>query len=50
MQKITIKIKAPKVRNALAHSVLDPKSIFRPKAEKDKTKYSRKVKHKKLDK
>lgn len=49
MTKITVKIQAPKARNVLALSVLDPKSIFRPKAERDRTKYSRKTKHKKGD-
>lgn len=49
MSKITIKIQAPKARNLLAQSVLDPKSIFRPRAERDRSKYSRKVKHKKGD-
>jgi hypothetical protein len=43
--KIVIKLKAPKARNALALAVLDPKSVFRPKAERDRTKYSRKAKH-----
>lgn len=47
MSKITIKLKTPKARNALAHAVLDPQSIFRPKSERDRSKYSRKVKHKK---
>lgn len=47
MQTITIKLKTPKARNALALAVLDPQSAFRPKAERDRTKYSRKMKHKK---
>lgn len=47
MSKIVIKLQAPKARNAMALAVLDPKSIFRPKSERDKTKYNRKVKHKK---
>lgn len=49
MEKITIKIQAPKARNVLALSVLDPKSIFRPKTVRDRTKYNRKTKHKKGD-
>lgn len=47
MAKITIKLKTPKARNTLALAVLDPKSIFRPRSERDKTKYNRKVKHRK---
>lgn len=49
MAKITIKLKTPKARNALALAVLDPKSAFRPKSERDRTKYTRKVKHRKGD-
>jgi hypothetical protein len=47
MAKIVIKIKTPKARNALALAVLAPQSAFRPKSERDRTKYSRKMKHKK---
>ena len=35
----------PKTRNWLAKAVRDPQGLFRPKTEKDRTKYSRKVKH-----
>ena len=49
MAKITIKLKTPKARNALALAVLDPKGAFRPKSERDRTKYTRKVKHRKGD-
>jgi hypothetical protein len=40
--------KQPKiqVRNKLARAVRDPQGMFRPKAERDRTKYSRKTKHK----
>lgn len=47
MSKITIKLKTPKARNALALAVLAPQSAFRPKTERDRTKYTRKTKHKK---
>jgi hypothetical protein len=47
MSKITIKIQAPKARNLMALAVLDPKSVFRPRSERDRTKYNRKVKHRK---
>ena len=47
MDKITIKLKAPKARNKVARAVLDPQGAFRPKAERDRTKYNRKQKHKK---
>lgn len=47
MSRITIKVKVPKARNALALAVLAPQSAFRPKSERDRTKYSRKMKHKK---
>lgn len=49
MSKIVIKLKTPKARSALARAVLDPKGAFRPKSERDRTKYNRKVKHKKGD-
>lgn len=49
MKKITIKLEQPKARNSLARAVRDPQGAFRPKAEVDRTKYSRKVKHKKAD-
>ena len=40
--------KQPKiqVRNKLARAVRDPQGMFRPKAERDRTKYTRKNKHK----
>ena len=49
MKKITIKIEQPKARNKLARAVRDPQGMFRPNAERDRTKYSRKLKHKKAD-
>ena len=49
MKKITIKIEQPKARNKLARAVRDPQGAFRPKAERDRTKYTRKVKHRKGD-
>jgi hypothetical protein len=45
----TKKKKVPKVRNHLAREVRDPNGMFRPKAERDKSKYCRKAKHKKAD-
>jgi hypothetical protein len=47
--KITIKLKQPKHRNLVARAVLDPNSLFRPKSERDRTKYNRKVKHPKKE-
>lgn len=47
--KITIKLKQPKQRNLVARAVLDPSSPYRAKSEKDRTKYNRKVKHRKLE-
>lgn len=44
-----IKVPAPKRRNALARAVRDPQSIFRPRSERDRTKYTRKTKHQKND-
>lgn len=44
--KKQIKIKP---RNKLARAVRDPQGMFRPKAERDRTKYTRKAKHKKAD-
>tara|TARA_S200000501_G_scaffold204791_1_gene192525 strand:- start:5441 stop:5614 length:174 start_codon:yes stop_codon:yes gene_type:complete len=38
-------VKAP--RNFVAMNVRDPNGNFRPTTQKDKTKYNRKVKHKK---
>lgn len=38
----------PKVRNWAAKAVRDPQGLFRPRSEVDRTKYTRKVKHKKL--
>jgi hypothetical protein len=46
MKKITIKVEQPKARNMLAKAVRDPMGAFRPKAERDRTKYTRKTKHK----
>ena len=40
------KQKTIKVRNKLARAVRDPQGMFRPKAERDRTKYTRKIKHK----
>ena len=37
-----------KIRNKLARAVRDPQGMFRPKAERDRTKYTRKAKHKKV--
>jgi hypothetical protein len=45
MKKITIKLEQPKARNKLARAVRDPQGAFRPKAERDRTKYTRKTKH-----
>jgi hypothetical protein len=45
----TKKKKVPKVRNHLAKAVRDPNGLFRPKTERDKSKYYRKEKHKKAD-
>lgn len=42
-----ITIKNPKPRNSLARAVRDPQGAFRPKSERDRTKFNRKVKHKK---
>lgn len=36
----------PKPRNWVARAVRDPQGLFRPKSERDRTKYSRKTKHK----
>lgn len=47
MAKITIKLQAPKARNAVARAVLDPRGPFTQKAQRDRTKYTRKVKHRK---
>lgn len=47
MEKITVKV--PKPRNVLAFAVRDPKGAFRPKTERDRSKYSRKVKHNKQE-
>lgn len=33
------------VRNRLAKAVRDPQGAFRPKSERDRTKYTRKKKH-----
>jgi hypothetical protein len=41
-----MKQKTIKVRNKLARAVRDPQGMFRPKAERDRTKYTRKTKHK----
>jgi len=49
MKAFTIKVKKPKARSALARAVRDPNGAFRPKSERDRTKYTRKVKHKKGD-
>lgn len=35
----------PKIRNWVARAVRDPQGDFRPRSEKDRTKYSRKIKH-----
>jgi hypothetical protein len=43
--KIVIKLKQPKPRNAIARAVLDPSSPYRSKAERIRTKYNRKAKH-----
>jgi len=38
------------IRNPIARAVRDPQGAYRPKAERDRTKYSRKKKHpKKVD-
>lgn len=45
--KKQIKIKP---RNHVARAVRDPQGLFRPKAERDRTKYTRRKKHpKKVD-
>jgi hypothetical protein len=36
------------VRNPLARAVRDPQGMFRPTSERDRTKYTRKQKHKKV--
>lgn len=38
----------PKVRNWVAKQVRDPDGPFRPKSERDRTKFSRKKKHPKV--
>jgi len=47
MAKITIKVKAPKARNTVARAVRDPQGPFTKRVERDRTKYTRKTKHKK---
>lgn len=47
--KITIKLKQPKQRNLVARAVLDPSSPYRAKCERDRSKYNRKVKHRKQE-
>lgn len=47
MSQIVITVPAPKRRNALARAVRNPQSIFRPRTERDRTKYNRKTKHRK---
>ena len=37
-----------KPRNFVAKAVRDPQGAFRPKSERDRTKYTRKAKHPKL--
>lgn len=39
----------PKQRNWVAKAVRDPQGLFRPRSERDRTKFSRKVKHKKAE-
>lgn len=48
MAKITIKLKTPKARNSLARAVRDPQGAFCARTERDRTKYTRKQKHKKV--
>jgi len=38
-----------KVRNKIARAVRDPQGMFRPKTERDRTKYQRKPKHPKKE-
>ena len=47
MKQFTLKVPTPKRRNSLARAVLDPQGAFRARRERDRTVYSRKVKHKK---
>ena len=42
------KIRKPKPRNAIARAVRDPQGPFRARAERDRSKYTRKAKHKLL--
>ena len=37
-----------KVRNPVARAVRDPQGMFRARSERDRTKYTRKQKHKKV--
>jgi hypothetical protein len=43
-----MKTRKIKPRNLVARAVRDPQGMFRPKAERDRTKYNRKEKHKKV--
>jgi len=45
MKPISFTVKTPKARSKLAKAVRDPQGAFRPKTERDRTKYTRKVKH-----
>jgi hypothetical protein len=47
--KITIKQKDIVRRNYHAQAVLDPKGPFRARSERDRSKYTRKQKHRKGD-
>lgn len=44
--KITVKV--PKPRNHVARVVRNPQGPFKPKTQRDRTKYTRKVKHRKV--
>lgn len=46
MKKVmSFTVKAPKTRSVLARAVRDPQGAFRPKTERDRTKYTRNSKH-----
>lgn len=47
MDRLKITVKNPKPRSVLARAVRDPQGPFTHKVVKDKTKFNRKIKHKK---
>ena len=48
MAKSNRRPQKPKVRNWVAKQVRDPDGPYRPRSERDKTKYSRRKKHPKV--